>query len=113
MLFILDSDIYIFLEHRHMQTAIFSPSVALSIHIYRSSFFRRLLLDSHFDAVHHILTAKFGGQCLWGTLPVDSLYSAWEKCASLSLGHRSEMLLTIDMWSSFLEVFSRHAIEQI
>ncbi|XXG77920.1 hypothetical protein AAC387_Pa08g1971 [Persea americana] len=59
------------------------------------------LLKDHSDLAS--IPSKFEGQCLWGKLPVDSLYSAWEKCASLSLGHRSEMLLTIDMWSSFLE----------
>lgn len=52
------------------------------------------------------LIVKFEGDCLWGKLPMESLYSAWEKSAGLSLERRSEMLLTIDMWSSVLEVFS-------
>ncbi|XP_077235314.1 VEFS-Box of polycomb protein [Tasmannia lanceolata] len=59
------------------------------------------LLKNDLDAPS--FPSKYEGYCLWGRLQMDSLYSSWAKCATLSLGHRAEMLSTIEMQSSFLE----------
>ncbi|XP_058104295.1 polycomb group protein EMF2B-like isoform X2 [Magnolia sinica] len=59
------------------------------------------LLKDHLDRAS--IPTKLEGYCIWGKLPMETLYSSWEKCASLSLGHRAEMLSAIDMHSSFLE----------
>lgn len=53
--------------------------------------------------------AKLEGNCFWGNIPVESLYSSLEKCVTLSLGHRSEMISTIEMCPSSLKSsFSVH-----
>ncbi|KAJ0983730.1 hypothetical protein J5N97_002086 [Dioscorea zingiberensis] len=45
---------------------------------------------------------KLEGDCFWGKLHIESLCSSLEKCVSLSLGHRIEMLSTISMQTSIL-----------
>ncbi|KAJ6791803.1 polycomb group protein EMBRYONIC FLOWER 2 isoform X7 [Iris pallida] len=40
---------------------------------------------------------------LWGKLPIELLCSSLEKCVTLSLGHRIEMISTIDMYQSVLK----------
>lgn len=60
-----------------------------------------LLLRDNLDLTS--VSSKFEGYCLWGKLPLELLYSSWEKSANLSLGLRSEMLLNVEMRSSFLE----------
>ncbi|KAK8951544.1 Polycomb group protein EMBRYONIC FLOWER 2 [Platanthera zijinensis] len=47
--------------------------------------------------------AKLEGNCFWGKVPIESLYSSLEKCVTLSLGHRSEMISTIEMCPSSLK----------
>ncbi|XP_020585010.1 polycomb group protein EMBRYONIC FLOWER 2-like isoform X3 [Phalaenopsis equestris] len=47
--------------------------------------------------------AKLEGNCFWGKVPIESLYSSLEKCVTLSLGHRSEMISAIDMHPSSLK----------
>ncbi|XP_058086880.1 polycomb group protein EMF2B-like isoform X7 [Magnolia sinica] len=59
------------------------------------------LLKDQFDLAS--FPSKFEGHCLWGRLPMESLYSSWEKCASLSMGARAEILSTVEMHSGFLE----------
>ncbi|MCL7051584.1 hypothetical protein MKW94_027719 [Papaver nudicaule] len=48
--------------------------------------------------------SNFRGHCLWGNIPMESLYLSWEKCVNLKLGQRFEMPSTIALQSSFLEV---------
>ncbi|GKV45496.1 hypothetical protein SLEP1_g52568 [Rubroshorea leprosula] len=48
--------------------------------------------------------ANPGGHCLWGKIPLEVLCTSWEKSPNLSLGHRAEVMFTIDMWSCFLKV---------
>ncbi|KAI3990710.1 hypothetical protein MKX01_023010 [Papaver californicum] len=48
--------------------------------------------------------SNLGGHCLWGNIPMESLYLSLEKCVNLKLGHRFEMPSTIALHSSFLEV---------
>ncbi|XP_039144681.1 polycomb group protein EMF2B isoform X1 [Dioscorea cayenensis subsp. rotundata] len=45
---------------------------------------------------------KLEGDCFWGKLQIESLCSSLEKCVSLSLGHRIEMLSPISMQTSIL-----------
>ncbi|KAJ0980095.1 hypothetical protein J5N97_008350 [Dioscorea zingiberensis] len=45
---------------------------------------------------------KLEGDCFWGKLQIESLCSSLEKCVSLSLGHRIEMLSTISMQTNIL-----------
>ncbi|KAF8380585.1 hypothetical protein HHK36_028073 [Tetracentron sinense] len=47
--------------------------------------------------------ANIGGYCLWGKIPMESLYLSWENCVKLSLGHRAEVMSTVNMHSCFLE----------
>ncbi|KAA3458175.1 polycomb group protein EMBRYONIC FLOWER 2 isoform X1 [Gossypium australe] len=53
-----------------------------------------------------ILLVSFanGGCCLWGRIPVESLYLSWEKSPNLSSGQRSEMVLPVDLQSCLLKV---------
>lgn len=60
-------------------------------------------MNSNFDS-HFQTAASVGGYGLWGKIPMESLYLSWEKCVNLNLGHRAEMLSTMDMHSCFLEV---------
>ncbi|OMO52251.1 Polycomb protein, VEFS-Box [Corchorus olitorius] len=45
-----------------------------------------------------------GGCCLWGRIPLESLYMSWEKSPNLSLGQRAEMILPVIMHSCLLKV---------
>lgn len=45
--------------------------------------------------------ASIGGYCLWGKIPMDSVYSSLEKCASSDGG--AELHPTVDMRPCFLE----------
>ncbi|PKA60696.1 Polycomb group protein EMBRYONIC FLOWER 2 [Apostasia shenzhenica] len=47
--------------------------------------------------------AKIEGNCFWGKIPIESLYSSLNKCVTLSLGHRAEMISTVDMHPSNLK----------
>ncbi|GMN57798.1 hypothetical protein TIFTF001_026899 [Ficus carica] len=47
---------------------------------------------------------KLGGYCLWGKIPLESLYISWENSPNFSLGQRAEMMSTIDMQSCFLKL---------
>ncbi|KAK8576417.1 hypothetical protein V6N13_032339 [Hibiscus sabdariffa] len=53
-----------------------------------------------------ILLVSFanGGCCLWGRIPLESLYSSWEKSPDLSLGQRAELILPVDMRSCLLKM---------
>ncbi|MBA0757147.1 hypothetical protein Gotri_020259 [Gossypium trilobum] len=53
-----------------------------------------------------ILLVSFanGGCCLWGRIPLESLYLSWEKSPNLSSGQRSEMVLPVDLQSCLLKV---------
>lgn len=44
------------------------------------------------------------GDCLWGKIPLESLYISWENSPNFSLGQRAEMMSTIDMQSCFLKL---------
>ncbi|CAL9165665.1 polycomb group protein EMF2B isoform X1 [Musa acuminata AAA Group] len=46
---------------------------------------------------------KLEGNCLCGKIPVDSLCLSLEKCVTLSLGHRTDMLSAVNMQPSILE----------
>ncbi|XWS60143.1 hypothetical protein CRYUN_Cryun07bG0009300 [Craigia yunnanensis] len=48
--------------------------------------------------------ANGGGCCLWGRIPLESLYLSWEKSPNLSLGQRAEMILPLDMHSCLLKL---------
>ncbi|XP_031287441.1 polycomb group protein EMBRYONIC FLOWER 2 isoform X3 [Pistacia vera] len=45
-----------------------------------------------------------GGCCLWGKIPLESLYMSWEKSPNLSLGQRAEVTYPVDMLSCFLKL---------
>ncbi|XVF11297.1 hypothetical protein REPUB_Repub08aG0014600 [Reevesia pubescens] len=45
-----------------------------------------------------------GGCCLWGRIPLESLYLSWEKSPNLSLGQRAEMILPVEMHSCLLKL---------
>ncbi|OMO94801.1 Polycomb protein, VEFS-Box [Corchorus capsularis] len=45
-----------------------------------------------------------GGCCLWGRIPLESLYMSWEKSPNLSLGQRAEMILPVIMHSCLLKL---------
>ncbi|KAK8530820.1 hypothetical protein V6N12_013320 [Hibiscus sabdariffa] len=53
-----------------------------------------------------ILLVNFanGGCCLWGRIPLESLYVSWEKSPNLSLEQRSETILPVDMHSCLLKL---------
>ncbi|TYJ25436.1 hypothetical protein E1A91_A07G050400v1 [Gossypium mustelinum] len=53
-----------------------------------------------------ILLVSFanGGCCLWGRIPLESLYLSWEKSPNLSSGQRSEMVLPVDLQSCLLKL---------
>ncbi|XP_022737366.1 polycomb group protein EMBRYONIC FLOWER 2-like [Durio zibethinus] len=53
-----------------------------------------------------ILLVSFanGGCCLWGRIPLESLYFSLEKSPNLSLGQRAEMILPVDMHSCLLKL---------
>ncbi|KAG4155336.1 hypothetical protein ERO13_D03G105800v2 [Gossypium hirsutum] len=55
-----------------------------------------------------ILLVSFanGGCCLWGRIPLESLYLSWEKAPNLSLGQRAEMIFPVDMHSCLLKLTS-------
>ncbi|KAF3442303.1 hypothetical protein FNV43_RR16219 [Rhamnella rubrinervis] len=48
--------------------------------------------------------SNVGGYCLWGKVPLESLYISWENSPNFSLGQRAEMMSTIDMHSCFLKL---------
>ncbi|KAI3962573.1 hypothetical protein MKW92_006514 [Papaver armeniacum] len=62
-----------------------------------SSLGERNLSEDQLDM--KLFPSNLGGHCLWGNIPMESLYLSWEK-----LGHRFEMPSTIALHSSFLEV---------
>ncbi|KAG4137067.1 hypothetical protein ERO13_D07G048300v2 [Gossypium hirsutum] len=53
-----------------------------------------------------ILLVSFanGGCCLWGRIPLESLYLSWEKSPNLSSGQRSEMVLPVDLQFCLLKL---------
>ncbi|TYH24290.1 hypothetical protein ES288_A03G080300v1 [Gossypium darwinii] len=55
-----------------------------------------------------ILLVSFanGGCCLWGRIPLESLYLSWEKSPNLSLGQRAELIFPVDMHSCLLKLTS-------
>ncbi|PPR85376.1 hypothetical protein GOBAR_AA35312 [Gossypium barbadense] len=55
-----------------------------------------------------ILLVSFanGGCCLWGRIPLESLYLSWEKAPNLSLGQRAELIFPVDMHSCLLKLTS-------
>ncbi|XP_073106428.1 polycomb group protein EMF2B-like isoform X3 [Elaeis guineensis] len=62
--------------------------------------------ESHLLVDHEELTSfptELEGNCLWGKIPINSLCSSLEKCVTLSLGHKAEMLSTVNMHPSSLE----------
>ncbi|KAI3835551.1 hypothetical protein MKW98_027463 [Papaver atlanticum] len=67
-----------------------------------SSLGERNLSEDQLDM--KLFPSNLGGHCLWGNIPMESLYLSWEKCANLKLGHRFEMPSMIALHSSFLEV---------
>ncbi|XWS36991.1 hypothetical protein CRYUN_Cryun19dG0004900 [Craigia yunnanensis] len=48
--------------------------------------------------------ANAGGCCLWGRIPLESLYLSWEKSPNLSLGQRAEIILPVEMHSCLLKL---------
>ncbi|XP_007038263.2 PREDICTED: polycomb group protein EMBRYONIC FLOWER 2 isoform X1 [Theobroma cacao] len=48
--------------------------------------------------------ANGGGCCLWGRIPLESLYMSLEKSPNLSLGQRAEMTLPVEMHSCSLKL---------
>ncbi|XP_060668944.1 polycomb group protein EMBRYONIC FLOWER 2 isoform X2 [Ziziphus jujuba] len=48
--------------------------------------------------------SNVGGYCLWGKIPLESLYISWENSPNFSLGQRAEMMSTIDMHTCFLKL---------
>ncbi|XP_038971227.1 LOW QUALITY PROTEIN: polycomb group protein EMF2B [Phoenix dactylifera] len=62
--------------------------------------------ENHLLVDHEELTSfptELEGNCLWGKIPIYSLCSSLEKCVTLSLGHKAEMLSTVNMHPSSLE----------
>ncbi|GMJ13666.1 EMBRYONIC FLOWER 2, CYTOKININ RESISTANT 1 [Hibiscus trionum] len=53
-----------------------------------------------------ILLVSFanGGCCLWGRIPLESLYLSWEKSPNFSLGQRAELILPVYMHSCLLKL---------
>ncbi|KAK9275790.1 hypothetical protein L1049_023059 [Liquidambar formosana] len=62
-----------------------------------------ILLVSGGETKNSFCEANVGGYCLWGKIPMESLYTSLEGCVSLALGHRAELLLKVDMCSCFLQ----------
>ncbi|XVF08531.1 hypothetical protein REPUB_Repub07fG0010800 [Reevesia pubescens] len=54
-------------------------------------------------AILLVSSANGGGCCLWGRIPLESLYLSLEKSPNLSLGQRAEMILPVDMHSCLLK----------
>lgn len=50
------------------------------------------------------LTANVGGHCLWGKVPMESLYLSWKMSPNLSLGQRAEIISTVDLHPCFMKV---------
>ncbi|XP_059459620.1 polycomb group protein EMBRYONIC FLOWER 2 isoform X3 [Corylus avellana] len=44
------------------------------------------------------------GYCLWGKIPLESLYVSWENSPNFSLGQRAEIMSTVSMHSCFLKL---------
>ncbi|XP_010935944.1 polycomb group protein EMF2B isoform X3 [Elaeis guineensis] len=62
--------------------------------------------ENHLSLDHEELTSfptDIEGNCLWGKIPIDSLCSSLERCVTLSLGHKAEMLSTVNMHPCSLE----------
>ncbi|XP_008810364.2 polycomb group protein EMF2B-like isoform X2 [Phoenix dactylifera] len=61
--------------------------------------------ENHLSLNHEELTSfpNIEGHCLWGKIPIDSLCSSLERCVTLSLGHKAEMLSTVSMHPCSLE----------
>ncbi|XP_072977401.1 polycomb group protein EMF2B [Typha angustifolia] len=55
------------------------------------------------DTIQLTSSPKLEGKYLCGKIPIDSLCSSLQNCVTLSLGHRAEMISTINMQPSFLE----------
>ncbi|KAF9624264.1 hypothetical protein IFM89_009172 [Coptis chinensis] len=70
----------------------------------RNSFLGGNLVSGQMDASSS--PVKVGGYCLWGKIPMESLFSSWDKYVSLSTGHGAELFSTVDMRPSFLEIQS-------
>ncbi|KAK1261980.1 Polycomb group protein EMBRYONIC FLOWER 2 [Acorus gramineus] len=51
--------------------------------------------------------SMFEGNCTWGNLPLETIHSSLENCVNLSMGHKSEMLSTIDMHPGVLQSSSK------
>ncbi|XP_010275448.1 PREDICTED: polycomb group protein EMBRYONIC FLOWER 2 isoform X2 [Nelumbo nucifera] len=59
------------------------------------------MAKDHLDMTSFSSSIK--GPCLWGKIPLESLYSSWLKCMNLNMGQRAEMLSAVDMHSGFVE----------
>ncbi|KAK1681705.1 hypothetical protein QYE76_042553 [Lolium multiflorum] len=46
---------------------------------------------------------KLGGQCFWGNIPIDLLWSSLDNCVTLSLGRTVELTSEISMSPGFIE----------
>ncbi|XP_062163444.1 polycomb group protein EMBRYONIC FLOWER 2 isoform X1 [Alnus glutinosa] len=44
------------------------------------------------------------GRCLWGKIPLESLYVSWENSPNFSLGQRAEIMSTVSMHSCLLKL---------
>lgn len=53
---------------------------------------------------NHLSMTSFLGYCLWGMMPVESLYMSWGKSPSMSLGQRAEIMSTVDMKPCFVKI---------
>ncbi|KAJ8752953.1 hypothetical protein K2173_008688 [Erythroxylum novogranatense] len=47
-----------------------------------------------------------GGSCLLGKIPLESIYTSWEKLPNLILGQRLELILSVDMNACLLKLSS-------
>ncbi|XP_022140940.1 polycomb group protein EMBRYONIC FLOWER 2 isoform X3 [Momordica charantia] len=47
--------------------------------------------------------ASVPGHCLWGKIPLESLYISWQNSSNFGLGQRAEIMSTVDMRSCVLK----------
>lgn len=48
-------------------------------------------------------STNVGGHCLWGKVPMESLYLSWKMSPNLSLGQRAEIISTVDLHPCFMK----------
>ncbi|XP_022989240.1 polycomb group protein EMBRYONIC FLOWER 2 isoform X2 [Cucurbita maxima] len=55
------------------------------------------------DGSLYMASVPVAGYCLWGKIPLESLYISWQNSSNFGLGQRAEIMSTVDMRSCVLK----------